>query len=53
MRLEGGAPHGEPAAAAAGDSSAPPVDPQRLDTAASQFIEDMEDKAEVPDRSGT
>ncbi len=32
------------------DAAAEPVDANRLDVAASQFIEDMEDKAEVPDR---
>ncbi len=49
-RLVGAAPHGEPTATVAGDSSGgPAVDLQRLDTAASQLIED---KAEVPDRSG-
>lgn len=33
-----------------GAGSQPPVDATRLDVAASQFIEDMEDKTEVPDR---
>lgn len=33
-----------------GATSQPPVDATRLDLAASQFIDDMEDKAEVPDR---
>jgi hypothetical protein len=35
-----------------GATSQPPVDATRLDLAASQFIDDMEDKAEVPDRWG-
>jgi hypothetical protein len=33
-----------------GATSQPPVDATRLDLSASQFIDDMEDKAEVPDR---
>ena len=33
-----------------GGAAAPSVDARRLEAAAVQFIEDMEDKAEVPDR---